>query len=978
MKKTAQISKNILLAVVLITVAALAFSKNAWAASGNVQVCQKDSTCAVGEFLYNDSYVPITSATCTFNSKYPNGDVFVNSQPMTSASANDGWYSYEVVATGSAGVYPSTVCCTAGADYLCLDKSFEIATASSTLTVADVANSVWNADRASHTASGSFGEIFQNIAPSASDIATATWGYSSRSLSTFGSLIADIWNNATRVLTGAGLSSGSLATKSDVDDKVNAKTEELKDEIKKVSTSSTQNITNISNVTTQITNLQESVEKIINKPVIETTSEEVINLGAKLNETEGVATQLFVSTQYANSKAGLIKLKWNSYENSEVLDSVQELTRKLGGENDSSSSSSVFGHISFLKESWDWSLVGTIKSQVKAVKGVLASIQSEVESSGRSKAAYSRVTVLVDLLSELDSSIGDISNKSSQETLFGKLKETRLLADSLDKREGDAKSLLSGWDKYRLLDKQRKLSDLSRKVVAINRIASVNKTLLSANSSLEKELKNKSYFVMGIISANKKLLARKTGLTLTSTWLELGSIVFKTLVTNPSTLISQKAALKYYLPPEIKKEDIIEADPGLTVGYDMEKNQYYVSGEFLLAPSETQTVSVRTQDIWVISKEKIDSLRKQAEELSRPLEKTSYFAQGVTIKSDIDVSLDKVVDLMKSNGTPEAKIRAFREAEIEMKAILAKTDKLKELVTQAGSTGTLFGFVGGTQTMAVWGLILILSVGFVFLALYMKLLVKQEEKEVVKKLSSVKEKEKPTLHSAEVKSLPRFRHALQLSIILLFFGAGAGLVSGVILGRTGIASSSSKIATEKTQEPKVLGNSSDKTNANEEVCKSQDEEKDEQSIKILVPLGDLINVRSEPSLSSLVITRLNQTSEFAELDRIDGWVQIALDAEKDGETYHQGWVSSEFAEKAEVLGQADKNEDSLLASTIIITDTPTGFLRVRQSPWGQEIAQVHPGDIFVPMEEKEDWYQIELQDGSTGWVYGQYVTENNS
>ena len=857
MKKAAQITKNVLLAVVLITVAALAFSKDAWAASGNTQICQPSTNCTVGEFVYNDSYVPVTTATCTITSRYPDGSLFLNSVSMPVSAQGDGWYAYSFTAPSTLGLYRTEVKCIVGADTMALDKSFQVKQ-DSALTKTDVADSVWNANRASYTANGSFGQAVQNIIPSASDIAAATWGYSTRSLSTFGSLISDIWNNATRILTGTNLNSGSLATKSDAQ-----KTNNL-------------------------------LEQLVNKPVIETSAEEVPNLGAKLNETEGVATQLFISLQYANSKAGLIKLKWDSFENSEVLDSVQELTRKLGGENDSSSSSSVFGYISFLKESWDWNLVETIKSQAKAVREVLASIQSEVESSGRSKATYNKVTALVDLLSQLDSSIGDISDKSSQKTLFGKLKETRLLSDSLDKREEDTKSLLSAWNQYRLLDKQRKLSEISREVVAINRIASINKTLLSANSSLEKDLKNKSYFVLGIISANKKLLARKTGLTLTSTWLELGSIVFKTLVTNPSTLISQKAALKYYLPAEVKKEDIIEADPGLTVKYDIEKNQYYVSGEFLLAPSETQTISVRTQDIWVISKEEIDSLRKQTEELSRPLEKTSYFAQGVTIKSDIDVSLDKVLNLIKSNGTPEAKIRAYREGEIEIKAVRGKIDKLKELVTQAGSAGTLFGFVGGTQALAVWGLILILAVGFIFLALYMKVLVRQEEKGVAKELSSLKEK--PTLHNAEtaVRSMPRFRHALRFSIIFLFFGVGAGLISGVILGRAGVGSSSSKIVAEKTQEPKVLGSASNQTGVKEEVCKSKNEEKVQQSIKIFVPSGSLVNVRSEPSLSSLVITRLAQTSQFVELDRRDGWVQIAIEVKKAGKTYSKGWVSEEF------------------------------------------------------------------------------------
>ena len=54
---------------------------------------------------------------------------------------------------------------------------------------------------------------------------------------------------------------------------------------------------------------------------------------------------------------------------------------------------------------------------------------------------------------------------------------------------------------------------------------------------------------------------------------------------------------------------------------------------------------VKVEDIWVISDSDIESLRKQADELSKPLERTSYFAQGVTLKSDINVSLDKILSM---------------------------------------------------------------------------------------------------------------------------------------------------------------------------------------------------------------------------------------------------------------------------------------------------------------------------------------------
>jgi N-acetylmuramoyl-L-alanine amidase len=134
-------------------------------------------------------------------------------------------------------------------------------------------------------------------------------------------------------------------------------------------------------------------------------------------------------------------------------------------------------------------------------------------------------------------------------------------------------------------------------------------------------------------------------------------------------------------------------------------------------------------------------------------------------------------------------------------------------------------------------------------------------------------------------------------------------------------------------------------------------------VKIIVPSGSWVNVRSLPALDASIIDRIDQTAKFTELDRQGGWVKIEIDS-------REGWVSEKFAPKeiGEILNQP---------VDITINDTPTGFLRVRQNPWGLEIAKVHPGDNFTPTEEKENWFQIVLQDGSTGWIYGEYVTKNS-
>ena len=176
-----------------------------WAGPTEYQSCTVSETCMIGEFLYDDEYTPIATASCTLTSRYPDESVFLTAEAMTAET--DGWYHYDATIGTTEGIYRSQVCCTSplGEDdyYLCLDKTFEVVPVGGgggSLTAADV----WSySDR---TLTG-FGNLIGDI-----------WDHSTRSLSSFGSLVGDIWGNATRALTSASLSSGSLATKADIDE----------------------------------------------------------------------------------------------------------------------------------------------------------------------------------------------------------------------------------------------------------------------------------------------------------------------------------------------------------------------------------------------------------------------------------------------------------------------------------------------------------------------------------------------------------------------------------------------------------------------------------------------------------------------------------------------------------------------------------------------------------------------------------------
>jgi hypothetical protein len=64
-----------------------------------------------------------------------------------------------------------------------------------------------------------------------------------------------------------------------------------------------------------------------------------------------------------------------------------------------------------------------------------------------------------------------------------------------------------------------------------------------------------------------------------------------------------------------------------------------------------------------------------------------------------------------------------------------------------------------------------------------------------------------------------------------------------------------------------------------------------------------------------------------------------------------------------------------LTKKVIVLDTPTGFLRVREkdSLSSPEIGTVNPGDILGLISEKTGWFEVKLPDGKNGWISAIYA-----
>lgn len=62
---------------------------------------------------------------------------------------------------------------------------------------------------------------------------------------------------------------------------------------------------------------------------------------------------------------------------------------------------------------------------------------------------------------------------------------------------------------------------------------------------------------------------------------------------------------------------------------------------------------------------------------------------------------------------------------------------------------------------------------------------------------------------------------------------------------------------------------------------------------------------------------------------------------------------------------------------VLILDTPTGFLRVRESNSlnSSESAQVKPGESYELIEEKDSWFKIKITDDKAGWISSSYAVK---
>jgi len=135
---------------------------------------------------------------------------------------------------------------------------------------------------------------------------------------------------------------------------------------------------------------------------------------------------------------------------------------------------------------------------------------------------------------------------------------------------------------------------------------------------------------------------------------------------------------------------------------------------------------------------------------------------------------------------------------------------------------------------------------------------------------------------------------------------------------------------------------------------------DEKGVAPLI-LSDILRGEHELSVFMPGFFRRTQKINIDPGYRVNSYIKLAIDQSQSQP------VKGNETKSASGSGQLQK-------TYIVIKDTPTGWLRVREeaSVNASESARVNPGEKFELIEEQTDWYKIKYDTNKEGWVSAVY------
>ncbi|WP_246940719.1 SH3 domain-containing protein [Bacillus pinisoli] len=150
--------------------------------------------------------------------------------------------------------------------------------------------------------------------------------------------------------------------------------------------------------------------------------------------------------------------------------------------------------------------------------------------------------------------------------------------------------------------------------------------------------------------------------------------------------------------------------------------------------------------------------------------------------------------------------------------------------------------------------------------------------------------------------------------------------------------------------------------------------------KVIIKKGKItatsLNVRLSPSLNAVAIGSLKQDELVNIYAEKYDWYEINI-GNKTG-WVHKDYVKLTSEDAPSNNDENDENDDTTSTGQIAVVTATSLNVRDDFSLKGKVIAQVKKGDQLEVVSEQNNWCQVKLPDGKTGWVAGWYVEKKTS
>lgn len=148
--------------------------------------------------------------------------------------------------------------------------------------------------------------------------------------------------------------------------------------------------------------------------------------------------------------------------------------------------------------------------------------------------------------------------------------------------------------------------------------------------------------------------------------------------------------------------------------------------------------------------------------------------------------------------------------------------------------------------------------------------------------------------------------------------------------------------------------------------------------------GNVVNVRAANNTDSEVVDQVTSGTTLSYIAKKDDWYQVTLPSGKTG--WIAGWLVAETASSNSSAGpqpstKPNTNTNSSSAAPAVGKISITGNVvnvRAANNTDSEVVAKVNSGEVLTYTKKQDNWYQVTLPGGQSGWVAGWLATDITS